>query len=71
MKWQMQEPGWYVLFNDDFCPPSLAAVCLDKVGKGIKWCVYVERDMLPGDSQHATLALAKKAAERKVRRAKR
>lgn len=68
MKWSKLQAGWYMLWSDDTqTSPSLAAITQDRVGSTIMWCVYVHEDMPPGDSQHKTLAEAKREAERRVK----
>lgn len=65
MKWERYEAGWYFLTRGTDCLGSV-----NYEGRKLGWCVYVDSGTPPGDSQHDTLALAKKAAERMARRAK-
>jgi hypothetical protein len=66
MKWERYDRGWYWLRHDN-STDVIGSVNYE--GRKLGWCVYVNSDMPPGDSQHATLALAKQAAERRVRKA--
>lgn len=64
-EWVKVEPGWYVLAED----PAVSGVGLAAVtweGGEHGWCVYIDEDMPPGDSQHKTMKAAKAEAERRV-----
>lgn len=67
MKWERYEPGWYWMSNDN---SNYVVGSVTYEGRKLGWCVYIDSDVPPGDSQHATLAAAKKAAERMVKREK-
>jgi hypothetical protein len=65
MTWQRVCGGWYWLRNDS--GDVVAAITLDAVGRGRRWCVHIDVDMPHGDSQHDTLREAKAEAERRTR----